>query len=123
MMETVTRKRYTKEFKAQAVGLVGIGKPVKDVARDLGISEGVLYEWVRKGSQAAQLGSAGPGAEGELSGADGSAGGALVDVSGGIGARRQSMILGSLAAALPLATPVLAAGSRTNRSGATRLRR
>lgn len=70
MMETVTRKRYTKEFKAQAVGLVGIGKAVKDVARDLGISEGVLYEWVRKGSQAAQLGSEGPRAEGELSGAD-----------------------------------------------------
>jgi len=61
MMETVTRKRYTKEFKAQAVGLVEVGKPVKDVARDLGISEGVLYEWVRKGSAAAQLGSAGPG--------------------------------------------------------------
>jgi N-acetylmuramoyl-L-alanine amidase len=35
---------------------------------------------------------------------------ALVDVSGGIGARRQSMMLGSLAAALPRATPVLAAG-------------
>lgn len=47
-METVTQKRYTAEFKAQAVGLVGTGKPVKDVARDLGISEGVLYEWVRK---------------------------------------------------------------------------
>jgi transposase-like protein len=57
MMATVTRKRYTKEFKAQAVGLVGIGKPVKDVARDLGISEGVLYEWVRKGSQARNSGA------------------------------------------------------------------
>jgi transposase len=41
------------------VGLVGVGKPVKEVAKDLGLSEGVLYEWVRKGSQAAQLGSAG----------------------------------------------------------------
>lgn len=73
MMEAVTRKRYTKEFKAQAVGLVEVGKPVKDVARDLGISEGVLYEWVRKGSPAAQLGSAGqflPQLRDELSGAD-----------------------------------------------------
>jgi hypothetical protein len=35
---------------------------------------------------------------------------ALVDVSGGIGAGRQAMMLGSLAAALPRATPVLVAG-------------
>jgi transposase len=64
-MTPVTRKRYTAEFKAQAVGLVGVGKPVPDVARDLGISEGVLYGWVRKNSQAAQLGSEGRGAGGE----------------------------------------------------------
>ena len=69
-MNAVTRKRYTAEFKAQAVGLVGAGKPVKDVARDLGISEGVLYEWVRKGSQSAELGSAGVRAGGEQSEAD-----------------------------------------------------
>ena len=42
-----------------------MGKPVPDVARDLGISEGVLYGWVRKGSQAAQLGSGGLRAAGE----------------------------------------------------------
>ncbi len=35
---------------------------------------------------------------------------ALVDVSGGIGARRQERTTGRLAVALPLATPVLAAG-------------
>jgi transposase len=64
-MNAVTRKRYTAEFKAQAVGLVGLGKPVSDVARDLEISEGVLYGWVRKGSQAAQLGSEGLRAVGE----------------------------------------------------------
>jgi transposase len=69
-MNAVTKKRYTAEFKAQAVGLVGAGKPVKEVARDLAISEGVLYEWVRKDSQAAQLGSAGPRAGGERSEAD-----------------------------------------------------
>jgi transposase-like protein len=63
-MNPVTKKRYTAEFKAQAVGLVGMGKPVKEVARDLGISEGVLYGWARKGAQAAQLGSAGPRADG-----------------------------------------------------------
>jgi transposase len=64
-MTTVTKKRYTAEFRAQAVGLVGLGKPVAVVAHDLGISEGVLYGWVRKGSQAAQLGSAGLRAGGE----------------------------------------------------------
>ena len=31
-MKAVTRKRYTAEFKAQAVGLVGLGKPVPEVA-------------------------------------------------------------------------------------------
>jgi len=69
-MSVVTRKRYTAEFKAQAIGLVGVGKPVSDVARDLGISEGVLYGWVRKDSQAAQLGSAGLRAVGEEPAAD-----------------------------------------------------
>ncbi len=69
-MNPVTRKRYTEEFKAQAIGLVRLGKPVPDVARDLGISEGVLYGWVRKGSQAAQLGSEGLRAGGEEPGAD-----------------------------------------------------
>ena len=69
-MKPVTRKRYTAEFKAQAVGLVGAGKPVPDVARDLEISEGVLYGWVRQGSQAAHLGSAGLRAGGELPAAD-----------------------------------------------------
>lgn len=69
-MNPVTKKRYTAEFKAQAVGLVGVGKPVAEVARDLGISEGVLYGWVRKGSQSAELGSEGLRAVGELPVAD-----------------------------------------------------
>jgi len=69
-MTPVPRKRYTAEFKAQAVGLVELGKPVPDVARDLGISEGGLYRWVRKGSPAAQLGNEGPRAEGEEPAAD-----------------------------------------------------
>ena len=69
-MKGVTKRRYTAEFKAQAIELVSIGKPVSEVARDLGISEGVLYEWVRKSSQAAQLGSEGRGAGGEEPAAD-----------------------------------------------------
>jgi transposase len=69
-MYPVTKKRYTAEFKAQAVGLVGLGKPVSAVAEDLGLSQGVLYAWVRKGSQSAELGSAGLRAVGEPPAAD-----------------------------------------------------
>jgi len=71
-MHRVTKKRYTAEFKAQGVGLVGLGKPVSAVAEDLGLSQGVLYAWVSrsKGSQAAQLGSEGRGAGGEEPAAD-----------------------------------------------------
>lgn len=69
-MIPVPKKRYTAEFKAQAVGLVELGKPVPDVARDLGLSEGVLYRWVRKDAQAAPLGSEGQRAESEAPAAD-----------------------------------------------------
>ena len=67
-MEPVTRKRYTAEFKAQAVELVGLGKPVPEVAEDLEIGTGVLYRWMRNGGhsgQSAQLGSVGGRAVGE----------------------------------------------------------
>jgi transposase len=69
-MEPVTRKRYTAEFKAQAVELVGLGKPVSEVAEDLEIGTNVLYRWVRNGGQPARLGSAGGRAVGEEPAAD-----------------------------------------------------
>ena len=69
-MTTVSRRRYSSEFKAQAVGLVNNGKSVPEVAQDLEISEGVLYAWVRQENGSAQLGSAGPRAVGERSAAD-----------------------------------------------------
>jgi|SRR5476651_1499662 len=69
-MNAMPRKRYTPEFKAQAVALVGLGKPVSAVAEDLGIGSSILYGWTRKGAQAAQLGSGGLRAEGEQPGAD-----------------------------------------------------
>lgn len=64
-MKPVARKRYTAEFKAQAVDLVGLGKPVREVAEDLGIGVGILHKWVGKDSQPAQLGSGGLRAVGE----------------------------------------------------------
>lgn len=41
------RKKYTPEYKAEAVELViGSGKPVAEIARDLGIHEATLGNWV-----------------------------------------------------------------------------
>ena len=69
-MKAVTRKRYSAEFKTQAVNLVALGKPVPEVAQDLGIGSSILYGWVRKQAQPVALGSAGPTAVGTESGAD-----------------------------------------------------
>jgi transposase len=68
-MNLVQRKRYTPEFKAQAVELLGTGKPVSQVAEELCISSDLLYSW-RRSSQGAQLGSAGAPAAGGRSEAD-----------------------------------------------------
>ena len=68
-MNTVPRKRYTTEFKAQAVELLSTGKPVSEVAEELCISSNLLYAW-RSQSQRTQGGSAGLRAVGEQSEAD-----------------------------------------------------
>ena len=49
-LKSVTRERYTAEFKAQAVGLGGLGRPVPEMAEDLGIGTRIVDGWVRKGS-------------------------------------------------------------------------
>lgn len=42
-----TRRKYTREFKAGAVELViNSGKPIAEIARDLGIGDGTLGHWV-----------------------------------------------------------------------------
>jgi len=69
-MRLVIRKRYTAEFRAEAVGLVNVGKSVPEVARDLGIGSGILYRWVRQNSQSAEVGSGERRAAGESSAAD-----------------------------------------------------
>ena len=53
-MNLAPRKRYTPEFKAQAVELLSTGKPVSQVAEELCISSNLLYGW-RHSSQGAQL--------------------------------------------------------------------
>jgi len=66
----MARKRYTAEFKAQAVELVRLGKAVPVVAEELGIGEGNLYRWVGPQGQSEHSGSEGQRAVGEVSAAD-----------------------------------------------------
>ena len=68
-MNHKSRKHYTKEFKAQAVELLSIGKPVSEVAEELCVSTSVLYQWKHKGEHA-QVVSVGQRAVGERPGAD-----------------------------------------------------
>lgn len=68
-MNQKTRRRYTSEFKAQAVELLEAGRPVPELAAELGISTNLLYAW-RKASGRPQLGSEGPRAVGERDEAD-----------------------------------------------------
>ena len=46
MTQRRTRRRFTREFKAQAVQhLLESGKPLSDVAAELGVSPGQLSQW------------------------------------------------------------------------------
>ncbi len=54
-MRTVIRKRYSNDFRDQAIELVALGRPVPDVAQELGISTTVLYRWTQS-----QRGAGGP---------------------------------------------------------------
>jgi transposase len=62
-MKLETRRRYSREFKAQAVELVGTGRPATEVAEELAIAASNLYKWVReakrRNSGPSQLGSEG----------------------------------------------------------------
>ena len=43
------QKVYTREFKIEAVQLVkSSGKPMSQIARDLGISDSALYQWCKQ---------------------------------------------------------------------------
>lgn len=59
------RKRYTDDFKTQALQLCAVGKPVAEVAQDLCISTDLIYSWKRKASQPDQLRSGDLGAVGD----------------------------------------------------------
>src|SRR4051812_1214717 len=47
------RRRFSPQFKAEAVQMVfETGKPIAQVARDLGVNEGTLGNWVAKAREA-----------------------------------------------------------------------
>ena len=50
----MARKRYSREFKDDAVKLVQSGTPIRQAASDLGISEFTLRDWVKKAQPADQ---------------------------------------------------------------------
>jgi transposase len=68
-MNQKPRRRYTAEFKAQVVELLQAGRPVPELAEELGISANLLYNW-RLSAQGPQVGSEGPRAVGERDAAD-----------------------------------------------------
>ena len=48
-MPTSKRKRYTAEFKEEAVRLLNSdSRPGREVARDLGVQQAMLYRWQRE---------------------------------------------------------------------------
>ncbi len=46
-MKKQTRRRYTDEFKAQAVELLQAGRPAAELSRELGIGVDLIYAWNR----------------------------------------------------------------------------
>lgn len=50
------RKKYTQEYKDEAVELaVSSGRPIAETARDLGINEGTLGNWVQMAKKSGKL--------------------------------------------------------------------
>ena len=45
---SIMPKAYPFEFRARAVALVRAGKPAREVARELGISESCLHNWLKQ---------------------------------------------------------------------------
>jgi transposase len=70
MIQMIRRRRYSAEFKQQAVELVRMGRPVAQIAGELGIGSGLLYRWSRQSSKMTQLGSGVLRAVGEQNEAD-----------------------------------------------------
>ena len=58
-----TRRRFTEEYKAQAVGfVVNDHRPIAEVARNIGVHEMTLGKWVKKARESScPVGKQAPG--------------------------------------------------------------
>lgn len=67
-MKTVKRERYSSDFKDRALAMINLGKPVSEVAKELGVGSSILYRWMQPQRQdaPAQLGGVVQRAVGEL---------------------------------------------------------
>lgn len=68
-MKNKTRRRYTAEFKAQAVALLQAGRPAAELAHELGIGMDLIYAW-RRNAQGVQERSEATRAVGESGAAE-----------------------------------------------------
>lgn len=60
------RREHSEEYKAEAVRLMRhSGKPVSQVARELGVNPSLLYRWESEQAQAQQVGTTRAGLKGE----------------------------------------------------------
>ena len=51
-MEVQNRRKYTKEFKEDVLNMMKTGnKSVVEIAKELGIADGVIYRWYRKSNR------------------------------------------------------------------------
>jgi len=57
MSERRSRRQYSDEYKSEAVRLANdSGKPVRQVARELGVNANVLHRWMREEREAGAAG-------------------------------------------------------------------
>lgn len=54
-MDSFSRRRYTEDFKKQAVALVKSGKSASQVAKDLELGRSMLYRWIAAASKSEHL--------------------------------------------------------------------
>ncbi len=66
------RRKYDAEFKEEVIKMVINGRPVRDIAESLGISEALIYKWKSRhsGSSVATLPSGNVPIAGDVSAAE-----------------------------------------------------